>query len=80
MTKAINESTWLNCISSELGLFNDMITMYCDNQNSIHLAKNNVYHKRSKHIDVRFHFVRDIIFNGKIKLEKVPTKKNHQTC
>ena len=35
--------------------------MFCDSQSAIHLAKNQVYHARAKHIDVRYHFVREII-------------------
>lgn len=76
MTEAIKEVMWLTCISSELGLFKRVITVYCDNQRIIYLVKNNVYYERSKHIDVMIYFVRDIIYNGKIKLEKVLTKDN----
>ena len=39
--------------------------MYCDSQSAIHLAKNLVFHARTKHIDVRYHFVRKIIEDGK---------------
>lgn len=76
MTEAMKEVMWLTGISSELGLFKRVITVYCDNQRIIYLVKNNVYHERSKHIDVMIYFVRNIISNGKIKLEKVPTKDN----
>ena len=50
--------------------------MYCDSQSAIHLAKNQVYHARTKHIDVRFHFVREIIDEGKIHLQKIKTADN----
>ena len=43
---------------------------------AIHLAKNQVYHARTKHIDVRFHFVREILDEGDIKLLKIHTKEN----
>jgi len=40
------------------------------------LAKNQVYHARTKHIDVRFHFVREILDEGDIELQKIYTKEN----
>ncbi|KAE8703105.1 hypothetical protein F3Y22_tig00110474pilonHSYRG00127 [Hibiscus syriacus] len=43
---------------------------------AIHLAKNQVYYSRTKHIDVRYHFVREIFEEGKILLQKIATSKN----
>ena len=40
------------------------------------MAKNHVYHARMKHIDVRFHFVREILNEGDIKLQKIHMKEN----
>ncbi|PNX98657.1 gag-pol polyprotein, partial [Trifolium pratense] len=44
------------------------ITIYCDNSSSIKLSKNPVMHGRSKHIDARFHFLRDLTKDGTIQL------------
>ena len=44
-----------------------------DNQSSIKLAKNPVFHKRSKHIAIRFHFIREKVENGEFSLEFVRT-------
>jgi hypothetical protein len=44
------------------------LTIFCDNSSSIKLAKNPVMHGRSKHIDVRFHFLRDLTKDGIIQL------------
>lgn len=76
MIEAIKEAIWLKSISHEIGLYSGIITIYCDNQSAIHLAKNHVYIEISKHIDIRLHFVRDIISVGEIKLEKVSTEDN----
>lgn len=57
-------------------MYRGVITVFCDNQISVHLAKNNVYHERSKHIDVILHFVREIVLASEVKLEKVPTEDN----
>lgn len=49
------------------------MTIYCDNTSTMKLAKNDAYRERTKHIDVRFHHIRDNIENEKIKLEYVST-------
>ena len=43
---------------------------------AIYLAKNQIYHARTKHIDIRFHFIREIFDEGDIELKKIHTKKN----
>ncbi|GJX06449.1 retrovirus-related pol polyprotein from transposon TNT 1-94 [Tanacetum coccineum] len=43
---------------------------------AIHLAKNQVYHARTKHIDVRYHFIREILEEGGVRIQKVHTSKN----
>ena len=44
--------------------------------NAIYLTKDQIFHERSKHIDVRYHFVRDIIARGEIVVSKVSTHYN----
>ena len=48
----------------------------CDSQSAIFLAKNPAYHSRMKHIDVQYHFVRDIVESMNVWLEKVDTLEN----
>jgi len=43
---------------------------------AIYLVKNQAYHARTKHIDVRFYFVRELLEEGDIELQKIHTKKN----
>ena len=52
------------------------IVLKVDNQPSIFLAENHAYHKRSKHIDVKFHYIRECVDRKIIKLEYCPTSKN----
>ena len=47
-----------------------------DSQNAIHLATNSAYHSKTKHIDVRYHFLRHVIDGGKVALKKVHTWEN----
>ncbi|GJU90467.1 hypothetical protein Tco_1302890 [Tanacetum coccineum] len=42
--------------------------MYYDNKSAIALCRNNVQHSRSKHIDIRFHFIKEHVENGEIEL------------
>ncbi|CAM1292454.1 Uncharacterised protein r2_g164 [Pycnogonum litorale] len=64
-------------------LFTDMqgceqrnILLHVDNQGAIALAKNPVYHQRSKHIDIKYHFVRSEILKGNINLQYIQTEYN----
>ncbi|GJZ64825.1 retrovirus-related pol polyprotein from transposon TNT 1-94 [Tanacetum coccineum] len=43
--------------------------MYCDNKSAIALCCNNVQHSRSKHIDIRFHFIKEQVENGHKRIE-----------
>ena len=49
------------------------VELLVDNKSAISLAKNPVHHDRSKHIDIRYHFIRDCVENGKIGVNYVPT-------
>jgi hypothetical protein len=50
------------------------IVIYCDNINSILLANNPVYHARTKHIEVHYHFIRENVLAKEIDLIHVSTK------
>ncbi|KAE8711146.1 putative ribonuclease H protein [Hibiscus syriacus] len=53
--EAAKEALWLTGLVKELGVQQGGVQLLCDNQSTIHLAKNQVYRARTKHIDVRFH-------------------------
>jgi hypothetical protein len=70
------EAKWLRLLLSELGLPQKSPTkIWCDNESAIALARNPEYHKRSKHIDVRYHHLRELVFNKVIDIEYVNTKE-----
>ena len=52
----------------------DPTPIFEDNQGAIALAYNPVFHKRSKHIDVRYHFVRERVASGEVELLYVATE------
>ena len=50
--------------------------MHCDNESAVKLAKNPVYHKKTKHIGIRYHFVRGLVADGTINLKNISGAKN----
>nr|GFA05300.1 hypothetical protein [Tanacetum cinerariifolium] len=60
--------------SGNYGLAFNKIPMYCDNKSAIALCCNNVQHSRSKHIDIRYHFIKEQVENGVIELYFVNTE------
>jgi len=59
-----------NNIMTQIGFNLDVpIKIYVDNVSAINLAKNLVFHQRSKHIDIQYHFLRDQVGKNMIKLE-----------
>ncbi|GJW80036.1 hypothetical protein Tco_0144011 [Tanacetum coccineum] len=59
---------------TDYGLGFNKIPMYYDNKSAIALSCNNVQHSRSKHIDIRFHFIKEHVENGVIELYFVNTE------
>ena len=51
-------------------------TLYCDSQSAIHLVKNPVYHAKTKHIEVRYHHIRELVIDKKLEVRKVDTEVN----
>ena len=61
---------------SSIGFVLKVVRLDCDSQSAIFLEKNHVYHANTNHIDVKYHFVRDMVEYKKVLLEKVDTLKN----
>lgn len=73
MSEASKEAIYLKGLLSELTGKNECIQLFNDNKSALYLTANATYHKRSKHIDVRHHFVRDAILNNQIKASYLNT-------
>ena len=76
LTHAAQEALYLSQLQSEMGVVGDGhgVLLLCDNQSSIKIAQNPVFHKRSKHIAIRFHFIRERVESSEILLQFVRTK------
>jgi hypothetical protein len=77
--RATQEATWIQSFLSEIGHpLGKPIPLYVDNQSAIKLIQNPVAHDRTKHIDIKYHFIRDAQTRGIIKVEYCPTE--HQVA
>ncbi len=82
LTNAAKEAIWYSQMLKELKkfckkieVFCDDIILYCDNKSTICLAKNPEYHSRSKHIDIRHHFIREKIEEGQLRIDYESTEE-----
>ena len=76
MIEEAKEMIWLQTFMKELGQKCDMGTLYSDSQNGIFLAKNPVFHSRTKHIQVKCHFIQHLLSDEQLKLEKICESQN----
>ena len=75
MQQATSEITWLVNLLEELNVTTlKPVTLHCDNQSAIQIAKNPVYHERTKHIEIDCHFTREKLMEGLIQLTYLPTQ------
>jgi hypothetical protein len=74
VTSAAQELTWLKLLLQGLGKPQSHVELMEDNQACIVLSRNPQDHKRTKHIQVRYHYVRDHIKNGEFMLKYCPTE------
>ena len=76
-THASKEAVWLKRFVKEItGQKAEPLTIKADNQGAIALAKDNKFHARTKHIDLRYHFIREAVEQGKVKMEYIPMSEN----
>ena len=60
----------------ELKVLQQEVIIYSNSQSAIHLCKNSVFCKRSKHIQVKYHLIRDMVSQNALKVEKIPIELN----
>ncbi|KAL8109176.1 hypothetical protein AgCh_025316 [Apium graveolens] len=73
-TTAACHAIWLQRVLSHvIDIKQGPVTLYIDNRSAVNLARNPVFHGRSKHIDLRYHFIRDCVEKGLIVIKLVST-------
>ncbi|GKD28335.1 hypothetical protein Tco_1239113 [Tanacetum coccineum] len=76
LTDAVKEAIWLRGLLEELGVELNTVAVNCDNQGTIHLSRNHVFHERTKHINLRYHFIKEVLKAKMVKVMKVGTEHN----
>ena len=66
------EAVWLQKLLSDIfDLQMDLTCIHCDNQSCVKLLENPMFHDKSKHIDIKYHYIRDMVQRGVVKLQYV---------
>ncbi|KAE8698382.1 putative ribonuclease H protein [Hibiscus syriacus] len=75
-TQASKETIWLKMLLEELGHNQEYVSLFCDSQSALHLARNPTFHSRTKHIRFQYHFIREKVEEGTVDVQKIHTKDN----
>lgn len=77
LAAATQEALWLKQFNQQLGcpIADEPILVICDNVGALYLSKNDAYLPRTKHIDVKHHFVRDCLSESKIRVQYITTNE-----
>lgn len=75
ITQAAKECVFLKGLLKELVDYDEPIVVYNDNQSAQRLVYNPVFHNRTKHIDTKFHYIRETVKSNKVVLKYLPTDK-----
>ena len=78
MTHGIQEGIFLKqlLVDMQVSCNEDPVVLFVDNKGAIDFGKNPVHHQRSKHIDIKYHFIRSKIQDSQFVLKYVPSKDN----
>ncbi|KAL6312965.1 hypothetical protein AAG906_038534 [Vitis piasezkii] len=72
---AAQESTWLIRLMNDLHQLVDYaVPLYCDNQSTVRLAENPVFHARTKHVEVHYHFIREKVLEEEVELKQIKSE------
>ena len=77
IAKSFKEAKWLKGLVGEMCNKVRSIGVHCDSQSAMHLARNqNTFHRRSKHINIQYNFIRDEVEHKRVVLKKIDTSEN----
>jgi hypothetical protein len=76
IAEACKELIWLKGLYAELCGVDSCINLFSNSQSAIYLTKDQMFHAGTKHIEIKYHYVRDEIEKGKLKVCKISTQNN----
>ena len=76
LSDTCRQVVWINSVLRELHIQVHSVPLCGDNQGSIFIATNAVQEKRTKHIDIRYHYIRQVVEQGEVTLYYVPSEQN----
>ncbi|KAH9779137.1 Integrase catalytic domain-containing protein [Citrus sinensis] len=74
--EAMKEALWLKGLISEFGMSQKTVDVFCDSSSAIYLSKNPAHHEKTKHIDIKLHFIKNVVSMGVVKMVKIHTDSN----
>ncbi|XP_048604819.1 secreted RxLR effector protein 161-like [Brassica napus] len=76
LSEASREAVWFKGICEDLGFDQEAAEIHCDSQSAIYLSKNHMFHERTKHMKLKYNFIREVVADGQVRVLKVHTSKN----
>jgi hypothetical protein len=74
LSVAVHEAVWLHKILADLfGHVLDSTIIHCDNQSCVKLSENPVFHDKSKHIEIKYHYIQDMVQRKEVLVQYLPT-------
>ena len=64
-------------VLTDYGISQDTMVVYCNNSSAIDISKNPVQHSKTKHIEIRYHFIRDLVERKIVCFEYIPTERQN---
>ena len=72
-TSCCAQLLWMKKLLHDYGISQDIMCVFCDKTSAINLLKNPIQHSKSKHIEIRYHFIRDLVEEKTVYLEFITT-------
>ena len=68
---------WIKKVLTDYGISQDTMVVYCDNSNAIDISKNSVQHSKTKHLEIRYHFIRNLVERKIVCIKYIPTERQN---